>query len=200
MEEKNAIIFHFGTFLMIFHVLCMEGILALDSSNQENDEVRAQLRENLQKYYGVNLDNSTNRAITEAWDKAQEKMSCCAVEDQSWGIYRGSEWYKQQPGVADFNKPMVPPSCCVKNQYDEIVNLEKCQTFKTGPPSRNSGEANEALHYRGCFHAGQDFPEEYDELLVAIGIRTGTSSGLECKIMTTLWCLLITMLGISAMK
>lgn len=24
---------------------------------------------------------------------------CCAVEDQSWGIYRSSEWYKIQPGI-----------------------------------------------------------------------------------------------------
>ncbi len=169
-------------------------------SPQESDKVRAQMFESLQNYYGINLDDSSNRAITEAWDKAQENMNCCAVEDQSWGIYRGSEWYKQQPGVEGYNKPMVPSSCCIKNQYNEYVDLEKCQTFKTGPPSHNSGEANEALHYKGCFHAGQDFPEEYDELLVAIGIRTGTSSRLQCKIMTILWCLYVALLGTSAMK
>ena len=48
----------------------------------------------------------------------------------------------------DYNKAMVPPSCCVRNQYDELVDKEKCQTHKTGPPETNSGQANEALNYR----------------------------------------------------
>ncbi len=43
---------------------------------------------------------------------------------------------------------MVPLSCCVINQYDEYIDPSKCQTHKTGPPERKSGEANEALNYR----------------------------------------------------
>ncbi len=32
------------------------------------------MRESLQKYYGVNLDDSYNRAVTDAWDKAQDRV------------------------------------------------------------------------------------------------------------------------------
>ena len=32
------------------------------------------MKESIQKYYGVNLDDSYNRAITDAWDNAQEKV------------------------------------------------------------------------------------------------------------------------------
>ena len=32
------------------------------------------MKDSIQKYYGVNLDDSYNRAITDAWDNAQEKV------------------------------------------------------------------------------------------------------------------------------
>ena len=32
------------------------------------------MKESIQKYYEVNLDDSYNRAITDAWDNAQEKV------------------------------------------------------------------------------------------------------------------------------
>ena len=32
------------------------------------------MKESITKYYGVNLDDSYNRAITDAWDNAQERV------------------------------------------------------------------------------------------------------------------------------
>lgn len=52
--------------------------------------------------------------------------------------------------VSEADKPYVPPSCCLKNQWDDYINLEKCQTWIRGPPGKQSGDANEALHYRVC--------------------------------------------------
>lgn len=43
---------------------------------------------------------------------------------------------------------MVPLSCCVKDQYGEYVNPQKCQTWQMGPPKLASGPSiNEALFY-----------------------------------------------------
>jgi len=35
------------------------------------EQVRHQMESTLKEYYGVNLDNSWNRKVTESWDKAQ---------------------------------------------------------------------------------------------------------------------------------
>lgn len=49
---------------------------------------------------------------------------------------------------AENDRPMVPPSCCVKDQYGKYINLQKCQTWQLGPPKLASGPTlNEALFY-----------------------------------------------------
>ncbi len=46
------------------------------------------------------------------------------------------------------DKAMVPLSCCVRDVYDDIINEQKCQLHRSGPPEKKSGDANEALNYR----------------------------------------------------
>ncbi len=61
---------------------------------QLGEEVKSYMRESLQTYYGVNLDDSYNRAVTDAWDKAQDRVRrlktafkmlsyclCCAIDN-----------------------------------------------------------------------------------------------------------------------
>ena len=46
------------------------------------EQVRHQMEATLKKHYGVNLDNSWNRKVTESWDKAQtlvRRRFCCYV-------------------------------------------------------------------------------------------------------------------------
>lgn len=173
IENKCMIVFYFTVVLVIFITLVTGGILALVFRSHIDEEVKSVMRESLQDYYGWNLDDSYHRAVTDAWDNAQEKLYCCSVEDQSWNTYRASEWYKLQPGVRDATKPYVPESCCVRDQYGAIRDVEKCQTFTQGPPGQQTGNTNEALHYRGCYSAGKDFIEEYTGYLAGMGIGIG---------------------------
>ena len=61
---------------------------------QLGEEVKSYMRESLQTYYGVNLDDSYNRAVTDAWEKAQDRVCrlktafkmlsyclCCAIDN-----------------------------------------------------------------------------------------------------------------------
>ena len=50
--------------------------------------------------------------------------------------------------LSDADKPYVPATCCVTNQYGDYVNKQLCQTNSQGPPGQNSGDRNTALHYR----------------------------------------------------
>ena len=171
MEQKKMIICHYVMVFMIA-ALTTDVISAVDFSAQLDEDLRGRMRESLQNDYGVNLDNSYNRAITDAWDKAQAKFRCCGVEDQSWSVYRASEWYKQQPGVEEYGRPMVPPSCCVKNEANEVVDIEKCQLFQLGPPAQRAGEINEAIHYIGCYETFNYFMEDYAKFLAALKMDT----------------------------
>jgi len=41
---------------------------------QLTEEVRHEMQATLQKVYGVNLDESWNRHVTDSWDKAQTEV------------------------------------------------------------------------------------------------------------------------------
>jgi len=43
--------------------------------SQLSDQVRLNMENNLRKFYGVNLDNSWNKQVTESWDKAQSTVN-----------------------------------------------------------------------------------------------------------------------------
>ena len=47
------------------------------------------------------------------------------------------------------DKPLVPPSCCRKDQYGKYYSLQRCQTWTSGPPHiQSSFVKNEALFYK----------------------------------------------------
>ena len=83
------------------------------------------------------------------------QLYCCAVEDSSWSVYRSSAWYDAQPGIRNLDRPMVPASCCVRNQYHELLDIERCQTTITGPPYVTGGD-NKTLYHR-VYHARSFF-------------------------------------------
>jgi hypothetical protein len=130
------------------------------------------MREVIQTQYGVNVStNAVNAFITEQWDYAQRKWYCCAIEDNSWGVYRSSVWYDQQPGSKENDRPLVPPSCCTYDQYGMIVNLQKCQIWADGPPRTPSSKyKNEALLYKGCYTYGTELLHRCMGGLIAMGL------------------------------
>ena len=48
---------------------------------------------------------------------------------------------------AEVDRPVVPASCCKKDQYGKYINQEKCQGWILGPPYKQSGPLNEAVFY-----------------------------------------------------
>jgi len=141
------------------------------------DEVRQEMKNKLQQKYGVNLNGSAENAfITKTWDTVQSMWYCCGVEDNSWGLYRQSQWYNNQPGDPgnkEYMAKLVPQTCCLKNQYGAYTDLTKCQNWILGPPNVQSGQyKNEALLYSGCFMIGRQILN-----MVANGV-TGLGFGL----------------------
>jgi len=127
--------------------------------------------------YGVNFESKANRDITDAWDKAQERLMCCGVETNGWNLYRKSKWFEQFGSQVDRpltyqgqeQRPYVPQSCCVKDKLWRYVNLDVCQTWRLGPPgSPVDGAINRALFYTGCFDAGVVYLQGHASILIGL--------------------------------
>lgn len=136
------------------------------------DEVRQTMRNQIQKNYGV--DNSTaGLFITNTWDTVQQMWYCCGVEDDSWGIYRQSQWYNNQPGdpgTKEYTAMMVPVSCCRKSQYGDYIDTQKCQNWQLGPPNVQSSNYNEAILYSGCYVVGRQILDMVAAGVIGLGI------------------------------
>ncbi|KAI0223340.1 hypothetical protein LSAT2_025445 [Lamellibrachia satsuma] len=125
------------------------------------------MKRSVVNHYGIDLDKKYNRLVTEGWDTAQLELHCCGVDEHSWNLYKGSNWYKQSEGTQLYERPLVPKSCC--EQSDTDYKLKMCQTFQQGPPGKTSGQTNAYLHYRGCYNAGRDFVWEFSGYLIGMG-------------------------------
>lgn len=154
------------------------------------DELRLKMRDVLQQKYGTNKSDSA--FATQTWDTVQQYWYCCGVEDNSWGIYRQSDWYNSQPGdpgTKEYTAKMVPESCCVKNQYGHFVNLQKCQNWQLGPPNKQSGmDTNEAVFYKGCFTIGRGILEDVGSGVIGLGIALGVVMILAVLAAFALYC------------
>lgn len=185
--ENRKILFTYVVCLSVaFSLSVLGSSMAIVFRSWTSDQIRGYMRNALQIQYGMN--GTDNELVTHSWDTAQEKWYCCAVEDQSWGIYRSSEWYKIQPGVPDATKLLVPESCCVKDQYGKYVQLTKCQIYMTGPPGLQSGNTNEALFYRGCFTAGLESLHVISGYIIGIGVAIAFL--MICGILLSTWLFL----------
>jgi len=158
--------------LLVAAASLIGGLCAISAKSQYTDYLREKMRLTLQTQYGVNISsNSKNAFITAQWDRAQRQWYCCGIEDNSWGVYRSSNWYDLQPGNKEYDRPMVPQSCCTFDQYGNTINLQKCQIWLDGPPRvQTSAIPNEALIYRGCYAYGTTLLQRVSTGIIAMGI------------------------------
>lgn len=192
LKENSVFLMIYIIIMVLICLLSVVGaILAILTRFPYNgfDFIRQKMRESLQQTYGVNLNSSYNAFVTAMWDLAQQNWYCCAAEDSSWGIYRQSAWYEIQPGEKETDRVMVPPSCCVKDQYGEYVNQQKCQTWQLGPPKLASGPMiNEALFYTGCYAYGSQLLHRVTGGLIAMGIVMAVLVGVAVLLSLGLFC------------
>jgi len=168
LESKCLILGYCIALAVVFLFMIIAGVLASVYKTRLNEDVRNSMIRVLRNDYGVDLDKRYNRALTDAWDEAQQFLECCAVEESGWEVYKQSKWYQHNQGNnTDSTKPLVPKSCC-KRYHDshKYIELSKCQTNKYGPPSKTGDTNNDALHYRGCYSAGKDFVIEHASYLI----------------------------------
>jgi len=190
MEQRCLLLTYFVLLLTTFLTMLVAGVLAAVFSTKMNNNMRNEMDIILKNHYGVKLNISAyNRYVTQGWDHAQEYLDCCSVNEHGWDAYRGSLWFSQQKGtIYGHDKPYVPESCCMKDQYGDFINKEMCQFNVNGPPNGKcttpKGKCNPALHDRGCFQAGKDFVKEYTGYIAGLGFGVAIAMifGMGCSL------------------
>lgn len=178
-EQRFMLFVYFIVLCIIAVFLFIAGILAIVFRTQIGDHVKSTMSDSLTESYGVGFESHTNRAITDAWDKAQERLQCCAVESNGWHVYRNSKWFSQFGARDDEQltyedqdeRPYLPQSCCVKDRLWRYVNLAVCQRWRLGPPgSPVDGAINRAVYYTGCYDAGVIYLKENAAVLITFAL------------------------------
>lgn len=163
---------------VISATLFIGGFCAIAFRAQIGDKIQKTMSETLVQYYGVEFQNEKNRLVTDAWDKTQERLQCCAVSTNGWSLYKQSQWFKRFGSLDDQplkyeeeSRPYVPISCCVKDRFWRYINQEVCQKWRIGPPgSPVDGAINRALYYNGCYDAGLSYLVDNAVILIGLGI------------------------------
>ncbi|CAG5122012.1 unnamed protein product [Candidula unifasciata] len=192
-DKRKWLITYLCLLILSFVILITAAVLAIVFKGEVESVMVNNMRRSMINGYGKDRD------ITSAWDQLQSQLHCCAVSEtvlspsplfnfpyvdgsspqnlderakqDSWAIYKRTEFYKNQLMVGENERKYVPPSCCV---YDDKLrgykNVKTCQYFSLGPPvNYAAGHQNENLHYTGCYEKGKQFVLEQSDILVAIG-------------------------------
>ncbi|XP_052238145.1 tetraspanin-4-like isoform X1 [Dreissena polymorpha] len=154
---------------LMFVLLLTAAILGAVFRDNLEDNLQEDMKRGIRTQYATSVDYSDrNRDVTESWDMLQQRLRCCAVNDEGWGLYQESNWFTRQ--YSEYDKKFVPPSCCVyENRLGQYLNLQNCQSFAFGPPRMQTGAQNNALHYRGCYTAAREFIIEQANIVLGIG-------------------------------
>jgi len=169
-ENRVMLWIFFAVTAVILVVLLVAGILALAFRAEIKESIQDTMTDTLTKYYGVDLFEDKNRAITYAWDRAQERLRCCSVRNASWEIYLDSAWFVLQVWNPEDKKPYVPRSCCVMDRFHRYVSIDTCTKWDLGPPKQPSGALNRALYYEGCFEAGKRYLLENSDIIAGLAL------------------------------
>ncbi|XP_059155546.1 CD151 antigen-like isoform X2 [Physella acuta] len=191
-ENKKWLMIYFGFLIFNFIVLIVAAVLAIVFKGEVENVMVDNMRETMIKNYGI------DKEITDAWNQLQKDLECCALsqkqlgnsvlfsipykdgknpanprEEQlqdSWPIYKRTEFYNRQLRTQD-EKKFVPESCCVyDNKIKDYKSIKHCQNFPNGPPNQFITDfKNDYLHYAGCYEKAKDLVMGQSDIIVALG-------------------------------
>ncbi|KAI8781097.1 CD151 antigen [Biomphalaria glabrata] len=192
-ENKRWLKIYFGLLIFGFLILIVAAILAIVFKGEVESVMVNSMRKSLIESYG------SDKVITDSWDKLQTELECCAISrkslgpyvlfnfpykdglnpkndneiesQDSWPIYKRTEFYGRQLKIGDGDRKYVPPSCCVVDKKTkDYKSLKHCQFFSTGPPSNfESTFTNDYLLYQGCYDKAKELVLGQSDIIVALG-------------------------------
>ncbi|KAK3090961.1 hypothetical protein FSP39_016074 [Pinctada imbricata] len=155
-ESKCVLIIYVVCMSVIFFIILTAAVLTFLFLGQTSSQTRESMKIAVVKNYGVNLDNSQNRMITDVMDFMQKQLKCCGVtgdvnSSDSWAIYKTqTSWFKRNDTE---DRQYVPESCCIPN-----TDVQTCTGVTpydgpptAGPPLKGTNRKNPNLYHTGCY-------------------------------------------------
>ncbi|XP_067934885.1 CD151 antigen-like [Watersipora subatra] len=157
---RKMLFTYFGISLFLVLLALCAAFVAAAFQGEIGSIIKSNMEDTLIKRYRNNTHNNTiNDVVTEAWDRMQVRLNCCAVDTEGWGIYQTSSWYqyKLHNNFEISSIELVPESCCRHPDFDWsiVINKRMCQTTQGGPPRTPIGSPNQFLNYEGCYDAAK---------------------------------------------
>jgi len=154
-ENKCMLGTYFTLILAMFIVMVVGAVLGYSGDLEKT--IKDPLKSAL-SYYKDDATEETDVAYKTAWNKVQEELKCCGIDDvNDWTSGNDFQW---DPTGA--NKPA---GCCmVKRDGTDISNNQlACRKSTEGPTS-------EVYYFKGCYTMIKDKIEENQNLVVGVAI------------------------------
>ncbi|XP_005102916.1 tetraspanin-6 [Aplysia californica] len=194
--DTRWLLIYFGFLIFCFIILLTAAILAIVFRSEVENVMADNMRKSLVKSY------AKDKEITDAWDQLQKDLQCCAISrtpitstsgmqfqyvddtypiqaeieyQDSWPIYKRTEFYRRQLNVGPQQRKYVPVSCCVyDNTLEDFLNKDVCQYFPNGPPyNYELMLTNRYVNYEGCYEKAKALVLNQSDIIVAIGFVFG---------------------------
>ncbi|XP_060079945.1 tetraspanin-11-like [Ylistrum balloti] len=175
LESKKLSIVYVFLLILILIVFLSAAIIAAVFQGELTSSLTGRMQTSLKQSYGNQISsNEENKRVTDSWDFAQKTLRCCGVDDSGYGIYRETQWYRDQVTRAiDLSQVnFVPESCCVYLEHrQQYQNVDLCQRNPYGPPTNPDPNTskNDHLYYDGCMSAAKHYGEDNAGVILAIG-------------------------------
>ncbi|KAK3778407.1 hypothetical protein RRG08_014036 [Elysia crispata] len=198
LKEKTKWLWvYLGLLVFCCCVLITSAILAIVFKGEVESVMVENMRRSLINKYGQDSE------VTDAWDQLQSQLGCCAVSEtaigssvlfnypyvddtspmsskekarqDSWPIFKRTEFFRGQLSIAVNERKYVPKSCCTyDSKIGDYVNLRSCQYFSLGPPTNYEMKLkNEYLYYDGCYSKARSLMLNQSDIIVAMGFVFG---------------------------
>ncbi|GFO41659.1 tetraspanin [Plakobranchus ocellatus] len=196
-EKQRWLWVYLGLSIFCFCALMTSAILAIVFKSEVEGVMVDNMRKSLIDKYGKDGE------VTDAWDQLQSDLGCCAVNEtyvghfalfdlpyadnsmpesqeekarqDSWPIYKRTEFFRMQLSISESERKYVPESCCkYDSKIGDYAGLSSCQFFSTGPPNNFKMKLNnDYLHYDGCYSKARRLMLDQSDILVAMGFVFG---------------------------
>jgi len=145
-EVKSLLVVYTAVSVLLLTVLIIGGVLAYIFRHQVQENLKAQLVNDLRKYDPREESNM----VTWSWDKTQVELQCCGMMTvqvgQAWQVWKYNTAVNPGPGL---EKIIVPGSCC-KTDMDCVINNQTVV---------------ENIWEGDCYHKGMEFLQSHSQVM-----------------------------------